>query len=60
MDTEQIETAGIKPIEPELDRIAAIATLAQLEDEVARLHSEGVGACFSSSAPRRTIRTARR
>jgi len=50
MNTEQIEAAGITPIQPQLDRIAAIATLAQLEDEVARLHSEGARVLFFFSS----------
>jgi putative endopeptidase len=50
MNTEQIEAAGIAPIQPQLDRIAAIATLAQLEDEVARLHSQGARVLFFFSS----------
>ncbi len=50
MNTEQIEAAGITPIQPQLDRIAAIATLAQLEDEVARLHSQGARVLFFFSS----------
>ncbi len=46
MNTEAIEAAGIKPIEPELERIAAIGNLAQLEDEVARLQSQGTRVLF--------------
>src|SRR5580700_1847358 len=41
MNTEAIEASGIKPIEPELERIAAIGNLAQLQDEVAHLQSQG-------------------
>ena len=50
MNTEQIEAAGIAPIQPQLDRVAAIATLAQLEDEVARLHSQGARVLFFFSS----------
>src|SRR5438309_11210768 len=46
MNTEAIEAAGIKPIEPELKRIAAISNLAQLQDEAARLQSQGTRVLF--------------
>ena len=47
MNTDAIDAAGIKPIEPELERIAAIANLAQLQDEVAHLQSQGTRVLFS-------------
>jgi predicted metalloendopeptidase len=50
MDTNQIEAAGVKPIEPELDRIAAITNIAQLQDEVAHLQSLGTRAFFAFGA----------
>ena len=34
MDTDAIEASGTKPIEPELERIAAISNLGELQDEV--------------------------
>ncbi len=46
MDTKQIEVDGIKPIAPELGRIAAIENQTQLQEEVARLHSLGVRVLF--------------
>ncbi len=46
MDEKAIETAGAKPIEPELARIAAIKTPAELQAEVARLQSDGVRVLF--------------
>jgi putative endopeptidase len=46
MDTQRIESEGIKPIEPELARISKIANLQQLEDELAHLQSEGTRALF--------------
>ncbi len=46
MDTARIEADGLKPLEPELARIASLSNLAQLQDEVARAQSEGVGALF--------------
>jgi putative endopeptidase len=46
MNTEQIEAQGIKPLGPELERIAAIKSVADLQAEAARLQSEGVNAFF--------------
>ena len=46
MDESKANALGVKPIEPELQRIAAIANPAQLMDEVARLHGLGVRAMF--------------
>jgi len=46
MDTAAIDSAGTKPIEPELARIAAIKNEADLQAEAERLHSRGVGALF--------------
>jgi putative endopeptidase len=50
MNTDAIEAAGVKPLEPELERIAAISSLAQLEDEVAHLQSIGTRALFGFSS----------
>src|SRR5437660_7877228 len=47
MNTDAIEATGLKPIEPELERIPAISNLAQLEDEVAHLQSQGTRVLFS-------------
>jgi predicted metalloendopeptidase len=46
MDTTAIDAAGIKPLEPELGRIAGIKSVADLEAEMERLQSIGVGAFF--------------
>ncbi len=46
MDEKTVEAAGAKPIEPELGRIAAIATFADLQSAVARLQGEGVRVLF--------------
>src|SRR5260370_38055398 len=46
MNTDAIEASGIKPIEPELERIAAIGNLPQLQDEVAHLQSQGTRVLF--------------
>src|SRR5882724_6168724 len=46
MDEKAIDTKGISPIKPELDRIAALRDIAGLADEVARLHAIGVSALF--------------
>jgi putative endopeptidase len=50
MDTKQIDAEGIKPVEPELGRIAKIGNLVELENEVARLQGMGVGALFRFSS----------
>jgi putative endopeptidase len=46
MDESGIEAAGLKPLEAELDRIAAIHDTASFQAEVARLQREGVDAVF--------------
>ncbi len=46
MDTSAIDAAGIKPLQPELDRIAAIHDKASLQDEFVHLQSLGVRAPF--------------
>ena len=52
MDEASIDKLGIQPLEPELKRIDAIQTKAQIVDELARLHLFGVGAFFSfASSP---------
>src|SRR5213594_5177314 len=38
MDEQKVEAEGIKPLEPELQRIAKISDLLSLEDEIAFLH----------------------
>jgi putative endopeptidase len=50
MDTAGIEAQGLKPIEPELARIAGIKDLSSLQGEVARLQSSGTGAMFRFDA----------
>jgi putative endopeptidase len=46
MDTSAIDAAGVKPIEAELTRIAAVNDIAMLQAEIARLQDQGVGAMF--------------
>jgi putative endopeptidase len=46
MDTSAIDAAGVKPIEGELARIAAVTDIATLQAETARLQEQGVGAMF--------------
>jgi predicted metalloendopeptidase len=46
MDETAIEAAGIKPLQPELDRLAKITTLADVQAAVARLHRIRVNAGF--------------
>jgi putative endopeptidase len=50
MDEQAIDRKGIKPIEPELDRIAALPDKSALADEVARLHGMGADVLFSFSS----------
>ena len=47
MDEDALEARGAAPLQPGLDRIARIRDLQGLQDEVARLHREGVPAFFS-------------
>jgi predicted metalloendopeptidase len=46
MDTRAINDKGLAPIQPELDRINAMKTKADLPAELAHLHSIGVDALF--------------
>lgn len=46
MDETQVEAAGLKPIQPELQRIAAIDSTTSLQDEIARLQHGGANAVF--------------
>ncbi|HEY3122857.1 MAG TPA: M13 family metallopeptidase N-terminal domain-containing protein, partial [Thermoanaerobaculia bacterium] len=46
MDEPAIEAAGIAPLQGELNRIAAIADRASLQEEIARLQERGVNALF--------------
>lgn len=50
MDEQKIEADGIKPLEPELQRIAQISDLLGLEDEIARLHAHRIPAVFGFGA----------
>ena len=47
MDEAAIEKKGIEPIQPELDRIAAMAGKDALAEQVARLHRDGTNVLFS-------------
>ena len=46
MDESQVEAEGARPLEPEFKRIEAVHDIPSLEDEVARLHTQGVNALF--------------
>src|SRR6266403_3357547 len=46
MDTAAVDVAGTKPIEPDLARIAAIKSVADLQAVAEHLHSQGIGALF--------------
>jgi putative endopeptidase len=48
MDEKGVEARGLKPVQPILDRIAALETKEALAAEVARLHGEGVPVLFGS------------
>jgi putative endopeptidase len=50
MDSAGAERAGAQPIKAELDRIDGLKNRAQLEGEIARLHSRGVSVLFGFSA----------
>src|SRR5882672_7684780 len=50
MDSARADADGARPLQPELDRIARIATRADLVAEVALLHRSGVPALFSLHA----------
>src|SRR5256885_4921884 len=50
MEEPKIEAEGIKPLEPELQRIAQITDLLSLEDEIARLHAHRIPAVFGFGA----------
>jgi len=50
MDSAGAERAGAQPIAPELGRVAAIRNRAQLESEIARLHSMGLPSVFGFGA----------
>jgi len=50
MDEEAVNAAGAKPIQPELDRIAALKTPGDVFTEIGRLHSMGIAAGFGFSS----------
>jgi len=50
MDSAAAERNGAQPIVPELTRISALTNRAQVESEIARLHSMGVSALFGFGA----------
>ncbi len=50
MDEQKIEAEGIKPLEPELERINQVNDLLSLEDEIARFHAHRIPAIFGFGA----------
>ncbi|HEX8068998.1 MAG TPA: M13 family metallopeptidase [Pyrinomonadaceae bacterium] len=50
MDEPRIEAAGLKPLEPEFQRIAAIGDVAGLDEQIAHLHELGVRSLFGFGA----------
>ncbi|MBX2907794.1 MAG: M13 family metallopeptidase [Taibaiella sp.] len=47
MDTVSIEKNGYSPLKPELDKIAALTTRAQVMEQAVRMHNYGVDVFFS-------------
>jgi len=50
MNETAIESAGVSPIAPELERIDAVHDRASLQDEIIRLQQRGVGSAFRFGA----------
>src|SRR5256714_10353901 len=50
MDEAKIEAEGVKPLEPEMLRIAQISDVLSLEDEIANLHAHRIPAVFGFGA----------
>jgi putative endopeptidase len=50
MNVKEIDAKGLKPLEPELERIRNLKTKADLAAEMARLHLHGVSALFEFSS----------
>jgi putative endopeptidase len=50
MDEAKIEAEGLKPLEPELARIAKITDQKQLQQEIGHLHSFGINVLFNSGS----------
>jgi len=50
MDEGAIETAALKPLQPELTRISSIKDQQSFQDEIARLQGRGVGVLFRFSS----------
>jgi endothelin-converting enzyme/putative endopeptidase len=50
MDQKTIDAKGLTPLQPELDRIAAMKNIQDLSEETARLHRMGVDVLFSFSS----------
>lgn len=50
MDVESINKLGVKPLQPEFDKINSISNLSELEDVIIHLHNLGVGAIFGLSS----------
>ena len=50
MDQKTIESKGLAPLQPELDRIKAMKTTLDLSEETARLHRLGINVLFNFSS----------
>ena len=47
MDEKTIDEKGVEPLQPELDRIAALSSKSELAEEIVRLHTKGIRALFN-------------
>jgi len=48
MDVEKINTIGLKPLQPEFDKIAAVQNANDLRNELIHLHKMGISALFGA------------
>jgi putative endopeptidase len=46
MDMETIETQGLEPLKPEFEKIASIATIEDIQKQIAHFHTYGIGSVF--------------
>ncbi|OFX18594.1 MAG: hypothetical protein A2041_03355 [Bacteroidetes bacterium GWA2_31_9b] len=47
MDSAKIEEQGLAPLKPEFERIASIATIEDVQNQIAHFHLYGIGTTFS-------------
>ncbi|MBI9053175.1 MAG: M13 family metallopeptidase [Bacteroidales bacterium] len=46
MDMETIEAQGLEPLKPEFEKIASIATIEDVQKQIAHFHTYGIGSVF--------------